>query len=107
LDALATHRHAAGLPTLSLAWGLWEQPSAMTAQLGQPDQARLHRRGVTDMTPTPPPELFDTALTANRPVLTAARLDLATLTHTPTLPPLFNQLITRRRPPTTTANPTQ
>jgi len=106
LDALATHRHAAGLPTLSLAWGLWEQPSAMTAQLGQPDQARLHRRGLTAMTPTQALELFDTALTANRPVLIAARLDLATLTHTPTLPPLFNKLITRRRPTTTPHNPT-
>src|SRR4029079_14534225 len=106
LDALATHRHAAGLPTLSLAWGLWEQPSAMTAQLGQPDQARLHRRGLTAMTPTQALELFDTALTANRPVLIAARLDLATLTHTPSLPTLFNKVITRRRPTTTPHNPT-
>src|SRR4029079_12479639 len=69
LDALATHRHAAGLPTLSLAWGLWEQPSAMTAQLGQPDQARLHRRGLTAMTPTQALELFDTPQTPTQTLL--------------------------------------
>ena len=107
LDALATHRHAAGLPTLSLAWGLWEQPSAMTAPLGQPDHARLHRRGLTAMTPTQALELFDTALTTNRPVLIAAHLDLPTLTHNHTAAPLFTKL-TGHRPRTTTptTNPT-
>ena len=105
LDALATHRHAAGLPTLSLAWGLWEQPSAMTAQLGQPDHARLHRRGLTAMTPTQALELFDTALTTNRPVLIAAHLDLPTLTHNHTATPLFTKL-TGHRPSAPTTNPT-
>ncbi|KOG62258.1 hypothetical protein ADK38_42290, partial [Streptomyces varsoviensis] len=34
LDALAAERRAAGLPGLSIGWGLWEQRSALTAGLG-------------------------------------------------------------------------
>ncbi|MFY9920653.1 MAG: type I polyketide synthase, partial [Mycobacterium sp.] len=99
LDALAAHRRAAGLAGLSLAWGLWETPSTMTAGMQAPDQARLHRRGLTAMTPGQAMELFDTALGVDNPVLIATRLDLAALAdpaHTPTLPTLFHQLIPHR-----------
>ncbi|MEU8384030.1 SDR family NAD(P)-dependent oxidoreductase, partial [Streptosporangium sp. NPDC048865] len=46
LDALAEHRHRAGLPATAVAWGLWEEASAMTAHLGAADRARLARYGV-------------------------------------------------------------
>ena len=89
LDALAAHRHAAGLPAHTIAWGLWEQPSAMTAAT---DHTRLARHGITPMTPTDALHLFDTALHQPQPLLVAAHLDLPTLTNTAALPPLLSKL---------------
>ena len=41
LDALAARRRARGLAGVSLAWGLWEQESGLTAGLGQVDRQRI------------------------------------------------------------------
>ncbi|HZE14927.1 MAG TPA: SDR family NAD(P)-dependent oxidoreductase, partial [Mycobacterium sp.] len=98
LDALATHRRAGGLAGLSLAWGLWEQPSALTGQLGGPDLARLHRSGLAPMTAGHAVQLFDTAVILDHPAVVATRLDTAALadpTLSAMLPPLFNDLIRR------------
>jgi polyketide synthase 7 len=99
LDALATTRRAAGLPAMSLAWGLWEQPSTMTAHLNSLDTARIRRGGLAAMTATQALQMFDTALASDYPAVVTARLDRAALTD-PTLsaglPPLFNAL--RPRP---------
>ena len=46
LDGLAPYRRAHGLPGLSVAWGLWEQASAMTQHLGDRDKARMSRVGL-------------------------------------------------------------
>lgn len=35
LDGLAAYRRSRGLAALSVAWGLWEQASAMTEHLGE------------------------------------------------------------------------
>ncbi|MER6162760.1 SDR family NAD(P)-dependent oxidoreductase [Streptomyces sp. NPDC001868] len=79
LDALAERRAAHGLPAVSIAWGLWDETSGMTAALGERDRERLLRTG-TDTLPTERAlALYDTALTAPAPAVTAAPLDLPRL----------------------------
>jgi acyl transferase domain-containing protein/NADPH:quinone reductase-like Zn-dependent oxidoreductase/acyl carrier protein len=96
LDALAADRRAHGLAGLSVAWGLWEQASAMTRHLGDRDKARMTRAGLAPL-PTPRAlQLFDDAMLADRPVLVAARLDGAGLGASGAVPPLLRDLATRR-----------
>nr|WP_239656976.1 SDR family NAD(P)-dependent oxidoreductase [Mycobacterium riyadhense] len=98
LDGLAAHRHAAGLAGVSLAWGLWEQASAMTGHLTDRDRARMSRGGVAAMTAEQAVEMFDTALTLDRPTVVAARIDHAALVNraqNAELAPLFGGLIRR------------
>ena len=94
LDGLAAHRRAHGLPGLSVAWGLWEQTSAMTQHLADRDKARISRIGLAPLSTGQALELFDAAMLADRSVVVAARLDLAALAdHRAALPPLLSQLV--------------
>jgi polyketide synthase 7 len=107
LDALAAFRRARGLPGLSLAWGLWEQTSAMTAHLGDRDKARMSRVGLAPLSTDQALASFDAAMLADSPVVVAARLDRAALSdHTEGLPPLLRELAARppRRIVTDTEN---
>ncbi|HTZ15910.1 MAG TPA: SDR family NAD(P)-dependent oxidoreductase [Mycobacterium sp.] len=100
LDGLAAHRQAAGLPGVSLAWGLWERSSAMTAHLSGRDLARLNRDGLAAMNAAQALEFFDAALAVNHPVVVATRLDRAALdtrAQSGELPPLFSGLVRRPR----------
>ncbi len=100
LDGLAAHRQAARLPAVSLAWGLWERSSAMTAHLSGRDLARLNRDGMAAMSPTQALELFDAALAVDHPVVVTARLDRAALDARALegeLPALFSGLVRRSR----------
>jgi polyketide synthase 1/15 len=100
LDGLAAHRRAMGLAGISLAWGLWEQPSAMTAHLNGRDLARISRSGLAAMNPGQALEMFDAALAIDHPVAVATRLDRAALdAHTLDggLPVLFSGLACRPR----------
>ncbi|VAZ82978.1 type I polyketide synthase [Mycobacterium persicum] len=100
LDGLAAHRQAAGLAGTSLAWGLWEQTSAITAHLSERDLARMSRSGLVAMSPEQALELFDTALTIDHPVMVATRLDRAALNaraQAGGLPALFSGLARRPR----------
>ncbi|MFT2018185.1 type I polyketide synthase [Streptomyces sp. 796.1] len=76
LDALAAHRRRHGLPAQSLAWGLWEQASAMTGKLGREDLARVSRSGVQALTSQQGLALFDAALATDAALLLPARFDL-------------------------------
>ncbi|MEU0054767.1 beta-ketoacyl synthase N-terminal-like domain-containing protein, partial [Streptomyces sp. NPDC006309] len=76
LDAVVQRRRAAGLPGVSLAWGLWEQATGMTAHLNEADQARMHRGGFQAISPDEGLDLFDAALRTRETLLVPIRLDL-------------------------------
>ena len=103
LDGLAVHRRRQGLPAISLAWGLWDQTSAMTGALGAADRARFGRDGIVAMSSDEALELMDTALIVDEPFMLPAHIDLAALRvkfDSGTLPPMFVDLInapTRRQ----------
>ncbi|MGZ4582857.1 MAG: SDR family NAD(P)-dependent oxidoreductase [Mycobacterium sp.] len=96
LDGLMAYRRAQGLPGLSLAWGLWEQASAMTAHLGDRDKARMGRIGLAPLSTAQALAAFDTAMLVDRPVQMAARLDRAALAdNAAALPPLLREVAGR------------
>ena len=100
LDGLAAHRQAAGLPGVSLAWGLWERSSALTAHLSGRDLARLNRDGLGAMNAAQALEMFDAALVVDHPVVVVTRLDRAALDTRAVsgeLPVLFSGLTRRPR----------
>ncbi|MFF5026130.1 SDR family NAD(P)-dependent oxidoreductase [Streptomyces collinus] len=76
LDALARIRRTAGLPGVSLAWGLWADESTMT---GGADLARFRRSGFPPLPRDAALAALDAALTVAEPVLVPIRLDPAAL----------------------------
>ncbi|WP_208928547.1 SDR family NAD(P)-dependent oxidoreductase, partial [Streptomyces rapamycinicus] len=76
LDALAQHRHAHGLPALSLGWGLWAQASGITQNLSETDLARMARGGTTGLTTEEGLALFDVAQGVGRGVVLPVRVDV-------------------------------
>jgi polyketide synthase 7 len=96
LDGLIGYRRAQGLPGLSVAWGLWEQASAMTAHLGDRDKARMSRIGLAALSTERALESFDTAMVVDRPVVVAVRVDRVALSDNAAgLPPLLRELAGR------------
>ncbi|WP_432422516.1 SDR family NAD(P)-dependent oxidoreductase [Streptomyces flaveolus] len=79
LDALAAHRHAQGLPALSLAWGPWAPTGGMTSSLDEADRARMARGGMTALSAEEGTALFDRSLRAGRPALAPVRLGMPAL----------------------------
>ncbi|MEV6877794.1 SDR family NAD(P)-dependent oxidoreductase [Amycolatopsis sp. NPDC051128] len=96
LDALATHRHAQGLPAKSLAWGLWDEASDLTRQLGAEGREKVSRAGLRPLSTEEGLRLFDTARTTPEPVLVPMHLDVAALRRqfgTGGVPPLLRGLV--------------
>ncbi|MFJ5223096.1 alpha/beta fold hydrolase [Streptomyces sp. NPDC088400] len=69
LDALAQARVRAGLPGLSLGWGLWEEASGMTGGMSDVDRARVSRAGVRALSTEEGLRLFDRTLAGGEGVL--------------------------------------
>ncbi|MFE2728848.1 type I polyketide synthase [Kitasatospora sp. NPDC059327] len=107
LDALAQRRRGAGLPALSLAWGLWAERSDLTDRLDAVSTARLDRDGVRALSTTEALDLFDAArMMITESVLVPVRLDPAGLrdrSDQGRLPALLQELVTA---PTPAAAPT-
>ncbi|HEY7146991.1 MAG TPA: SDR family NAD(P)-dependent oxidoreductase, partial [Streptosporangiaceae bacterium] len=72
LDALAQHRRGQGQPATSLAWGLWEHSSGITAGLTAADRARIERGGILPLPAGDALTLLDVALTGGDRPLPAA-----------------------------------
>ncbi|MER5604316.1 beta-ketoacyl reductase, partial [Streptomyces sp. NPDC002265] len=92
LDAFSEHRRREGLPATSLAWGVWEQPGAMTDGLAEADRARMARSGVLPLPPGEGMRLFDAALASDEAVLAPARIDTGAL-RTGEAPPVLRALV--------------
>nr|WP_051837373.1 type I polyketide synthase [Streptomyces sp. NRRL WC-3742] len=95
LDALAAARRAEGLPGTALAYGLWNA-GGMTAHLTEADLRRMGRSGVLPLTDAQGLAAFDAALTADRPAVLSARLDLRALADGDQVHPLLRRLATAR-----------
>ncbi|WP_438490682.1 type I polyketide synthase [Streptomyces sp. S186] len=99
LDGLAQHRRAAGLPAVSLAWGLWQQTSGLTASVTGTDLRRMGRIGLGQLPTRLGLDLFDAATGGDGDaVLLPARLDVRVLrsrADAPELPPLLHRLAGR------------
>ncbi|MFD4432086.1 SDR family NAD(P)-dependent oxidoreductase, partial [Nocardia sp. NPDC058497] len=95
LDALAEYRRADGSAAVSIAWGLWDTGTGMGARLRGEDTTRLERDGIRGLTAEQGLAWFDAAVAQHRPTVTAARLDLAALGETATVPPLFREIAQR------------
>ncbi|WP_037837461.1 type I polyketide synthase [Streptomyces sp. NRRL F-5650] len=96
LDALAHRRRAAGLPATSLAWGLWETESGMSARLSDVDRRRMAQAGVLPLTPEQGLALFDRAWASGAATLVPMGLDPAVLRRKAadgTLPAPFRSLV--------------
>ncbi|WP_406099110.1 SDR family NAD(P)-dependent oxidoreductase [Streptomyces sp. NBC_01013] len=96
VDALAQHRQALGLPALSLAWGLWEQPGGMGGALSGADLARIARTGIAPLTAEEGLALFDAALASGLATAVPARLDTSALRRLgdpDRVPPLLRSLV--------------
>ncbi|MFG2052916.1 SDR family NAD(P)-dependent oxidoreductase [Micromonospora sp. NPDC048930] len=92
LDALAEHRRAEGLPATALAWGYWNDTSAMTAHLTEVDRARMARAGSLGLDTEEGLALLDAALTHTHASLAPVKLHLPTLRNQPRIPAILTAL---------------
>ena len=76
VDAVVSARRAAGLPAVSMAWGLWTPVTGMTGQLAEVDRTRMSRGGVRPMATAEALRLFDLGIRSGTPLLVPIRLDL-------------------------------
>ncbi len=100
LDALARHRDHTQRRGTSVAWGYWQTPSGMTANLTTADVTRLTSTGLIPITSEHGLALFDAALAGQRPNLLASPVNTGALNRRArhgTLDPILSALAHGRR----------
>ncbi len=100
LDGLVSYRRAHGLPSVSLAWGLWDRATGMTGHLDSGAVTRMNREGLAAMSTAQGLALWDASLASGRALLVPARIDRAVLrTHAGAgqLRPLLSGLVGNAR----------
>ncbi|MGK4580161.1 SDR family NAD(P)-dependent oxidoreductase [Kitasatospora sp. HPMI-4] len=94
LDGLAAHRRAAGLPAVSMAWGLWSEVGGLADQVDEADLERMRRLGLPPLPAAQGLELFDAALGAEDALVVPMRLDTAAVrARTDGVPALLRGLV--------------
>ncbi|WP_329072368.1 SDR family NAD(P)-dependent oxidoreductase [Streptomyces sp. NBC_01429] len=94
LDALAIHRRAAGLPAVSMAWGLWSEVGGLAGQVDDSDLERMRRIGLPPLSAARGLELFDAALDSPDALVVPVLLDLAAVrARADGVPPLLRGLV--------------
>lgn len=94
LDALAEYRKDLGLPAVSVAWGLWERRSGMTAHLSGTDLERMARAGMPPLSQEHGLALLDRAVASQAATVVAMRLDTGRLrVSDDPVPPLLHGLV--------------
>ncbi|MDG9715510.1 type I polyketide synthase [Streptomyces sp. DH24] len=94
LDALAVSRRAAGLPAVSLAWGMWETAEGMGGTLAKAELDRMARQGFPALETSEGLALLDTALLVNEPVAVPVALRPSALSAVrDTLPTVLHDLV--------------
>ncbi|MFD5396311.1 SDR family NAD(P)-dependent oxidoreductase [Streptomyces sp. NPDC127097] len=93
LDALAAHRRAAGLPAVSLPWGLWAQSSGMTGKLGEADLRRIGSGGLVPLSSEAGVALLDAATVAGPAVVLPMDLDPRKLAASGDIPAVLRGVV--------------
>ncbi|MQY14084.1 3-ketoacyl-CoA thiolase [Streptomyces sp. RB5] len=93
LDALAHHRHAAGLPATAMAFGLWGVSTGMTDRLALAEQ-RMAAQGLPALPPDLGLALFDASLSSRLPTTVPLRVDTGVLRgRGEEIPPLLRGMV--------------
>lgn len=75
LDGLAAFRRAAGLPAVSMVWGLWNEPSKLTGSALRGCDEPMRRLGILSFDPSSALEAFDHAARSEAPSVICAKFD--------------------------------
>jgi NADPH:quinone reductase-like Zn-dependent oxidoreductase/malonyl CoA-acyl carrier protein transacylase/acyl carrier protein len=93
LDELAVHRQAAGLPAVSIDWGLWAVEAGMGGTLDAAGTARIGRNGLRPMLSETALAMFDAAVSQPGAAVVAADFDPVALRDAARSTPILHDLL--------------